>query len=114
RLSRSKAVFEGRMFRILHSVLLILARSWRRLSSAGCVFYARGREAMLRRAEARTELEELAVKQKQWDLAKQRANDIVDLVRKIESIKDQRLREKAQAAILADGQILLPHDDAAA
>jgi hypothetical protein len=99
---------------VLHSVLAISVRLWRSLSEGACIFFARGREALLRRAEARTELEELAVKQKQWDLAKQRANDIVDLVRKVESIKDQRLRENAKAAILADGQILLPHDDAAA
>jgi hypothetical protein len=98
---------------LLHSILIILARFWRRLSSGAYIFFSRGREALLRRAEARTELEEWAVKQKQWDLANQQANDIVDLVRKVESIKDPQLRQKAKAAILARGQILLPQDEPA-
>jgi hypothetical protein len=99
---------------VLHSVLVISARFWRSLSAGVCIFYARGREALLRRAEARTELEELAVKQKRLELAEQRATDIIDLMRKIEGIKDRQLREKAKAAILAGGQTLLSQDDAMA
>ena len=102
------------MLRVLHSVLVILARSWRRLSSSACVLYARGREALLRRAEARTELEELAVEEKRQQLAKQRADDVIDIMLKVERIKDAQLREKAKTAILAGDHTLLPHDDTAA
>jgi hypothetical protein len=99
---------------VLHSVLTFVARSWRRLSSGLCLFYARGREALLRRAEARTELQELAIEEKRQQLAKQRANDIIDIMLKVEKIKDPQLREKAKTAILAGDHTLLPHDDAVA
>lgn len=57
------------MSAVLHSVLLPLARLWRGASlSAAAAFFRRGREALLRRAEARTELEELAVQEKRQQL----------------------------------------------
>jgi len=68
----------------------------------------------LRRAEARTELETLAVQQKRWDFANKRANDIIDRFLKIEKIKDPQLREKVKSAIFAGGHTPLPKDDAAA
>jgi hypothetical protein len=95
------------------ALLLTLVRSWRRPSSSAIVFYARGREALLRRAEARTQLEDLAVQEKRQQLAKQRANDVIDLMLKVERIKDPQLREKAKTAILAGDQILLPQDEPA-
>ena len=96
------------MLRVLHSVLIRL------LSAGPCILYARGREALLRLLEARTELEELAVEEKQQQLAKQRANDAIDIMLKVERIKDPQLREKAKTAILTGGHTLLPRDDAAA
>jgi hypothetical protein len=106
-------VIEAQLLRVLHSILVALARSWRSLSSGPSIFYARGRAALLRRVEARTELEELAVEQKRLELYTQRANAMLDLVLKIDKIKDPQLREKAKATISAGGQILLPQDDAA-
>jgi hypothetical protein len=54
------------------------------------------------------------VEAKQQQLAKQRANDVIDIMLKVEKIKDAQLRKKAKAAILAGDRTLLPHDDAAA
>ena len=96
---------------VLHSVLIASVGFWRRLLSGVCAFYARGREALLRRAEARTELEELAVEEKRQLLAKQRANDVIDIMLKVERIKDAQLREKAKTAILAGDQTLLPRHE---
>jgi hypothetical protein len=109
------------MLAVLHSFLIKLAgywrtlvRSWRLLLSVLCVCYARGRDALLRRVEAHTELEELAVEEKRQQLAKQQANDIIDLIGKIEGIKDPQLRKQAKAAILTSRRALLPKDDAEA
>jgi hypothetical protein len=53
-------------------------------------------------------LEELAVEAKRQQLAKQRADDVIDLMLKVERIKDPQLREKAKTAILAGDHTLLP------
>jgi hypothetical protein len=96
---------------VLPSVLLPLAHWWRSRSPWAVVFYRRGRDAFLGRAEARTELEKLAVEEKRHQLAKQRANDVIDLMLKVERIKDPKLRKKAKIAILAGDQTLLPQDE---
>jgi hypothetical protein len=93
---------------VLHSVFAISVRLWRSLSAGSCIIYARGREALLRRAEARTELEELTVEEKRLELAKQRAHAIIETMLKVERIKDPQLREKAKTAILAGDHTLLP------
>jgi hypothetical protein len=101
-------VIEGQLLRVPHSVLLSLARSWGRLSSSAAgLLFACYREAVVR-------LKELAVEEKRQQLAKQRANDVIDLVLKVEKIKDPQLREKVKAAIVAGGHAPLPRDDAAA
>jgi hypothetical protein len=94
------------MVAVLHSVLIKLAgywrtsfRSWRRLSAVLCACYERGRDTLLRRVEAYTELEELAVEERRHQLAKQRANDVIELIWKIEGIKDPQLRRQAKAII---------------
>jgi hypothetical protein len=87
---------------VLHSVLAFVARSWRRLSSWGVFLsFARYRDAVVR-------LKELDVEQKQHQLARQRANDVIDIMLKVERIKDPQLREKAKTAILAGDHTLLP------
>ena len=63
------------------------------------------------RGDAIVRLKELAVEEKQQQLAKQRANDIIDPIMKVERIKDAELREKAKAAILAGDQSLPPQDE---
>ena len=72
---------------------------------AAGVLFARYREALVR-------LKELAIEEKQQQLAMRRANDVIDVMLKVERIKDPQLREKAKAAILAGGYIPPPKDDA--
>jgi hypothetical protein len=88
------------MQRVLHNLRIALINFRRSLSAIACIFYAAGREALLRRVEARTELEELAVKEKRLKIQAQHANSMIDVVQRIEKIKDAQLREKVRAAIL--------------
>jgi hypothetical protein len=69
-------------------------RARRHLLAGASVFYREGREALLERTKARTALETLAVQQKRMELEFQRANNVVDLVKRLEKIKDPHLREK--------------------
>ena len=89
-------------------------RAGRSLSAVACMFYPAGREALLRRSKARTELEELAVEQKKLEIASQRANIAIELVQKVEKIKDPQLRETMRAAIRAGNYLVPPRDGAAA
>lgn len=74
-------------------------RAWRSISAIACLFYQEGRQNVLERNKARTELEVLAVEEKRMEIEYQRANNAVDLVKKVESIKDGQLRKRARAAI---------------
>jgi hypothetical protein len=78
----------------------------RYISIIASTFYPAGREALLRMAEARTQLQELAVEQKRLENETQRANNAIDLLQKIERIKDPGLRAKARGAILINQNIL--------
>jgi hypothetical protein len=100
--------------RVALNVLHFLYCCWRSLRAFVCIFYLDGRDALLRRAKARTELEELAVEQKRLEIESQRANNVIELVQKVEKIKDPQLRERARAAVLATGRIMPPSDGAAA
>jgi hypothetical protein len=74
-------------------------RAWQSFAGVFCIFYPEGRQALLERARARTDLEVLAVEQKRMEIEFQRANNVIDLVQKVEKIKDSEVREKARAAI---------------
>jgi hypothetical protein len=63
-------------------------RAWRSLGTVVCTFYREGRQALLERTRARTDLELLAVEQKRMKIHVQHANNLIDLAQKIEKIKD--------------------------
>jgi hypothetical protein len=100
--------------RSLDALLRFLGRSRQAFAMGLAVLYAEGREALLRRSRARTALEELAVEQKKLEIATQRANNAIDLAKKIEQIKDPSLRERVRATLQADNTKLLPPPDGAA
>jgi hypothetical protein len=81
-------------------------RAWRGLSAVASALYPEAREELLRRTRARTDLDELAVAQKKMELEFQYANNVVDLVQKLEKIKDPEMREKARAAITGGNRSL--------
>jgi hypothetical protein len=68
-------------------------RAWPSLLAGACMFYREGRQALLERTRARTDLEMLAVQEKRMELEFQRANNAIDLVQRLEQIKDPHLRK---------------------
>lgn len=74
--------------------------------AGSCILFARGREALLRRAEA--------VEEKRRQLEKQHANDVIDIALRVERVRDPQLRERVKTAIFAGDHNLLPTKDAAA
>jgi hypothetical protein len=81
------------------------------------LFYDEGRQALLQRVRATTELKQLDVRQKKMEVRYEEANRLVDLVKKIEGIKDPHLRETVRdslsTSMVALGQqpLLLPKPD---
>lgn len=92
----------------LDALLAILRRFRTSLASGLGAFWPAGREALLRQLEARTRQQELAVEQKKLDLDTQRARSVIDLVQRIEKIKDAKSREKIRSVLLANDIKLLP------
>jgi hypothetical protein len=88
------------MLHFVKALPKLCVRAWRALSAVACLLFREGRQNMLQRDKARTDLELLAVEQKRMEIDFQRANNAVDLVKKVENIKDGQLRKKARAAIL--------------
>jgi hypothetical protein len=74
------------------------------------LFYDEGRQAVLRRVSANTELIELDVESKHVDVEMKKANGLIDLYNKIEKIKDPLVREQLKAKltenIIASGNTL--------
>ena len=62
--------------------------------------YAEGRESLLKRSRATTELKMLDVKKKELELAVQRANALIALNGKVEKIKNTQLRELMRRTLL--------------
>lgn len=91
------------MHEFLKELPNIFIRVWRSLSAVGCLFFREGRQALLDRARARTDLEVLAVQQKRMEIEFQRASKAIDLVQQVEKIKDPQIRERARTAISSVG-----------
>jgi hypothetical protein len=85
--------------RLLFAAFRFLRSAWRSLSSIALVFYSEGRDALLTRARARTEIEVIAAEQRRLELEHQRASMAIDLVTKVEKIKDAQLKERVKNVI---------------
>jgi hypothetical protein len=70
------------------------------LSLIGPLFYDEGRQALLSRLRATTELKWLEVKQKSDDITLQGANRLIDMIQKVEKIKNQALRDQMHALLI--------------
>jgi hypothetical protein len=75
----------------MHELLKALLNLRSSLAAVFCVFYREGRQALLERAKARTDLDKLAVREKRMEIESQR----IELIQKVAKIKDPYLREKA-------------------
>jgi hypothetical protein len=63
------------------------------------LFYDEGRQAILESVRATRDLKKLEVKTKEMDLTFQGAAKIIDLVQRVEKIKDPHVREKVREAL---------------
>jgi hypothetical protein len=77
------------------TVLTKTGSAFKSLANIVPLFYEEGRQALLERVRATTDLKKLDVTQKQIKVA----DELVGLVQKIEKIKDPALRQRMQEAI---------------
>jgi hypothetical protein len=82
-------------------LLAAFAYFWRSLSSIACVLFKEGRRSLLERAKASTDLQKLAVRQRELDLEFQYANATIDLIQRVEKIDDPRMRDEVRKVVLS-------------
>lgn len=84
--------------------------AWSSLKGIAPLFFDEGRQAVVERVRANTELTKLEVDKKRLEVGMQRANGMIDLYNKIEKIKDPAIKEQMKAElsrnILATGNTL--------
>jgi hypothetical protein len=83
------------------TVLTKTRSAFRSLANIVPLFYEEGRQALLERMRANTELAKLTVKEKEDKLSFDRANKLVELVQKVEKIKDPHVKERVQDVLSA-------------
>ncbi len=66
------------------------------------MFYPEGRKALLRRVRATTDLRELEVEEKRLSLDQQRAKVIIGMLKQIDTIKDEQLREEVKSRTMTN------------
>jgi hypothetical protein len=85
--------------------------AWKSLTGIAPLFFEEGRQSVLERVRANTELAKLDVTKKSFDINLQRATALIDLYNKIEKMKDPAVKEKMKAeltrSIEATGNTLL-------
>jgi hypothetical protein len=64
-----------------------------------CLFYRDGRENLLRRNTARTDLEILSVEQKRMEIEHQKRLNVITVVQEVDKINDPALRDMTISAI---------------
>lgn len=63
------------------------------------IFYDEGRQAVLERVRANTELTKLDVDKKRFEIQMQRANGLIELYNRLEKIKDPTVKEQLKAEL---------------
>jgi hypothetical protein len=76
------------------TVLTKTKAAFQSLATIAPLFWDEGRQALLDRIKADTTLKKLAVEETETRIAFDKANKLIDLVRKVESIKDHDTRER--------------------
>src|SRR5438876_832481 len=79
----------------------MLAASGRNLWSIPCLFSREGRHYILEWGKAITDLQKLAVRQREIEIAFQSAREMVDLLQKVQNIKEPLVRDALSRAILS-------------
>ena len=84
-------------------ILTVIAKSkrtYQAVLNACALPYAEGRNALLRRVQADTALKELAVEEKTLDIRLKNAHGIVDVLKKIDSIKNKDERDEIRRSFM--------------
>lgn len=84
-------------------ILTVIAKSkrtYQAVLNACALPYAEGRNALLRRVQADTALKELSVEDKSLDIKLKKAHGIVDVLKKIHSIKDKDERDEIRRSFM--------------
>jgi hypothetical protein len=87
------------MLNFLRLLLVAPGRIWRTFWAGVCLFRHQGWDLLCGRA--RTQLEELAVRQKEIELGYQLINNAINIAEKLQKIKDSVLRKKVKEMIAA-------------
>ena len=86
-------------------ILTVIAKSkrtYQAVLNACALPYAEGRNALLRRVQADTALKELSVEDKSLDIKLKKAHGIVDVLKKIDSIKDKDERDEIRRSFIGN------------
>ena len=92
--------------------LTVLAKSkgaFNNLMYIAPLFFDETRQAIVDRIRATTKLKQLEVQEKELNLNYQSANKLIELVQKVDKIKDPNTREKVRQALAANAQALGQH-----
>ncbi len=86
-------------------ILTVIAKSkrtYQAVLNACALPYAEGRNALLRRVQAETALKELEVENKALDIKLKQAHGVVDVLKKIDSLKDKEAREEIRRSYMGN------------
>jgi hypothetical protein len=92
--------------------LTVLAKSkgaFKNLNYIAPLFFEEGRQAIVERVRAGTRLKQLEVREKEINVTFQAANKLIDLVQKVDKIKDPGTREKVRQALSTNVHALGQH-----
>ena len=79
--------------------LTVAAKSsaaWNTLKNIGPLFFDEGRQAIVERARATTELQQIEVDRKRFDTNLHKANSLIDLYQKLEKVKNPQVKHRLQ------------------
>ena len=92
--------------------LTVLAKTktaFKNLNYIAPLFFEEGRQAIVERVRAGTKLKQLEVQEKEINLSFQSANKVIDLVQKVDKIKDTGTRERVRLALSTNAHALGQH-----
>lgn len=86
-------------------ILTVIAKSkrtYQAVLNACALPYAEGRNALLRRVQADIALKELTVEDRSLDIKLKKAHDLLDVLKKIDSIKDKEERDEIRRSFMSN------------
>ena len=91
------------------TVLAKTKNAFKNLNYIAPLFFEEGRQAVVERVRASTKLKQLEVQEKETNLSFHSANKLIDLVQKVDKIKDPGTRERVRQALSTNVHALGQH-----